>query len=568
MHEVTLEDVLAAKHLPPLSLKDFEEYLLFEERSVENLYFTVWLKDYTSRYNCMLSNDPTTITPSYLSHSDIRRIPGKSPCDPDLLFSPSLALSFTRAKRTFFHHTSSLELNLTSVTLTNLLMETRGIAHPPPQVFDDVAKEVRDMMRQSLHKFIAARYGNVGTSRAVCGVIAGLVMIGIGLIPIFLSIFNRRTRLIRLAALPFFWFGCTVLLSALRGICLGIYFFGDARQLYSFELARPPISYPLSCKSTSDIESTIHQPEDQKLVPEPSLARSVSVESVPPSTYTKGSPLGSEPITEIIVQDNGPRFSTDNSALPSPSDHPVHSKISEPPSHLITISPIQFHRRFAPPETATFIPSFYVPPTSASTTSFSPATAYAYTYVQQPPDYQPHSKYYQEPSSLPGPTPKPLLQPLIFDFDALPDPNVLYQESPRSTTLSRSLSLGGSDSKPLRTIFSHPRTKSINLSSTSWLGFPLTNRPSVQIPPPSRSHACPSYHPNDEVIIGGRPSPISQIRPHRHQMMRVPAFGPLTKILSPVVLRYQWLILMQSAVISALLTAALLGIAIAFPGPW
>jgi hypothetical protein len=53
---VTLEEVLAGKHLvrhslkfmmdgaadiyhskPPLSLKDFEEYLLFEDRSSENL---------------------------------------------------------------------------------------------------------------------------------------------------------------------------------------------------------------------------------------------------------------------------------------------------------------------------------------------------------------------------------------------------------------------------------------------------------------------------------------------------------------------------------------------------
>lgn len=34
---VALEDILDGKHLPPLSLKDFEEYLLFDERSAENL---------------------------------------------------------------------------------------------------------------------------------------------------------------------------------------------------------------------------------------------------------------------------------------------------------------------------------------------------------------------------------------------------------------------------------------------------------------------------------------------------------------------------------------------------
>lgn len=35
--EVKLEDVLKRKHLPPLGLKDFEEWLLFVEGSAENL---------------------------------------------------------------------------------------------------------------------------------------------------------------------------------------------------------------------------------------------------------------------------------------------------------------------------------------------------------------------------------------------------------------------------------------------------------------------------------------------------------------------------------------------------
>lgn len=35
--DVRLEDVLNAKHLPPLGLKEFEEYLLFVEHSAENL---------------------------------------------------------------------------------------------------------------------------------------------------------------------------------------------------------------------------------------------------------------------------------------------------------------------------------------------------------------------------------------------------------------------------------------------------------------------------------------------------------------------------------------------------
>lgn len=38
VYEVRLEDVLAGKHLPPLALPEFESYLVYTERSPENLY--------------------------------------------------------------------------------------------------------------------------------------------------------------------------------------------------------------------------------------------------------------------------------------------------------------------------------------------------------------------------------------------------------------------------------------------------------------------------------------------------------------------------------------------------
>ncbi|KZT19465.1 hypothetical protein NEOLEDRAFT_1051163, partial [Neolentinus lepideus HHB14362 ss-1] len=38
LFKVRLEDVLSRKHLPPLGLKDFEEWLLFVENAPENLY--------------------------------------------------------------------------------------------------------------------------------------------------------------------------------------------------------------------------------------------------------------------------------------------------------------------------------------------------------------------------------------------------------------------------------------------------------------------------------------------------------------------------------------------------
>ncbi|KAL4251929.1 hypothetical protein ABKN59_002636 [Abortiporus biennis] len=48
--DIKLQDILDRKHLPPLGLKDFEEWLLFVEHSAENLYFILWLREYSSRY--------------------------------------------------------------------------------------------------------------------------------------------------------------------------------------------------------------------------------------------------------------------------------------------------------------------------------------------------------------------------------------------------------------------------------------------------------------------------------------------------------------------------------------
>lgn len=51
-YDIKLEDVLQAKHLPPLGLKEFEEYLLYVEHSAENLYFWMWLSKYEGMCLC------------------------------------------------------------------------------------------------------------------------------------------------------------------------------------------------------------------------------------------------------------------------------------------------------------------------------------------------------------------------------------------------------------------------------------------------------------------------------------------------------------------------------------
>ncbi|KAJ1304898.1 hypothetical protein OPQ81_006032 [Rhizoctonia solani] len=215
---VALEDILDGKHLPPLSLKDFEEYLLFEERSAENLYFILWLREYTKRHR------PWFATATVASRS--------------------LALSFTRAKSTFFSHSSPHELNLASILISNFLITAEGQPHPHPSVFAQIQRDVEHMLQESLLRFVAARTKNAGKQRVWCALIGGIGTGLIALAPILVSILGDKPRILRLAALPILWLGATIFLSSIHGICFIIYLLGDARQLYPFELARPPISSP------------------------------------------------------------------------------------------------------------------------------------------------------------------------------------------------------------------------------------------------------------------------------------------------------------------------------------
>ncbi|KAH7339935.1 hypothetical protein B0J17DRAFT_767603 [Rhizoctonia solani] len=215
---VALDDILDGKHLPPLSLKDFEEYLLFEERSAENLYFILWLREYTKRHRAWFAT--ATVT------------------------SRSLALSFTRAKSTFFSHSSPHELNLASILISNFLIAAEGQPHPHPSVFGQIQCEVEHMLRESLLRFVAARTKNAGQQRVWCALVGGIGTGLIALAPILVSILGHKPRAMRLAALPILWLGATIFLSSIHGICFVLYLLGDARQLYPFELARPPISSP------------------------------------------------------------------------------------------------------------------------------------------------------------------------------------------------------------------------------------------------------------------------------------------------------------------------------------
>ncbi|CAE6463292.1 unnamed protein product [Rhizoctonia solani] len=244
LFQVKLADVLDGQHLPPLSRKDFEEYLLFVEHSSENLYFYEWLRGYTQAYTAWAQAG----TP----------------------YSAPLALSWSRAKQTFLANDAHFKLNLSNDTLEGLLkvpepaqpissvamsQEPSGssqesparLSYPNPIALTTVRSEVEDMLRESLNRFVGGSCGNSGRARGLFGIALGVITLAIGLAPVLVSILQGRGgRGLRVAAIPIFWLGAWITIMSLHGVCILIFLFGDARQLYPYELARPKITSPIS----------------------------------------------------------------------------------------------------------------------------------------------------------------------------------------------------------------------------------------------------------------------------------------------------------------------------------
>jgi len=184
-------------------------------------YFILWLRDYRIRYAAWQKQCNSPDDAAFASTTASR-----------------LNMFYSRAKQTFFAPRANYELNLPLSTLAFLYDQDD---HPDPTILCDAEKEIRRMLEQSLRRFIQSQMTNVGNRRALCGIIAGIVAVTFGFIPpIAANFLERNSRWLRLTALPGMIIGLTILLSALHGVCLAVYIFGDVRQLRKFELTRPP----------------------------------------------------------------------------------------------------------------------------------------------------------------------------------------------------------------------------------------------------------------------------------------------------------------------------------------
>ncbi|KAG8214896.1 hypothetical protein J3R82DRAFT_10068 [Butyriboletus roseoflavus] len=618
---VRLEDVLARRHLPPIGLKDLEEYLLYVEHAPENLYFILWLKDYTARYHAWAQREKTSLfSKKNKMPSQTQRQKFPVPPTPD----PALAMYYLRAKQTFFTPNGEYELNIPSDILApfhttppahvlhthpqdhsrSLLWHSQSV-HPDPAVFTEVAIEARNMLNESLHRFVRAAYTNVGSQRAICGIIAGcLFTLVAGVLPLVLTIgrwnHGPHKRLIRLVAFPGLWLGLTILIASLQGICLMVYIFGDLRQLRKYELARPTISRPMPIPIPPPTPSRSTHASGQTLFIPP--------HSAPMQEKTIGATSSLDSPTSFLPPAR-PRAQFSDASLATTSCESCESEVcSSIGCNEIDVSPAFFDDVPAPegPATASCLhrPEYRLPPTSiaylepahlrpeawSTRVSISGSAAGSPVMVDPsqsmrsprsstkgPSEYGPTAgfipnDYSSNSASSLSDTSRSLRSQRsarCFDFDLLPA-NMVTQ---------RHHSTGGGDSAPLPA-----GGTNLNIAqSPSVIVDPSGLHPSAPAPllSPTLTDVGPflgraQYKCNQRTSPAFKPSPPDEESatsppPKRFWLTLfipsftagVPAFAtPLTQIQSAAVKRAQWEVVVRAGFSGAVITGVLTGIAV------
>ncbi|KAI0313054.1 hypothetical protein OF83DRAFT_1176054 [Amylostereum chailletii] len=597
LFKVRLEDVLNKKHLPPLGLKDFEEWLLFVEGCPENLhvlpppfftrpsltflpssYFMLWLKEYAVRYNQWVAqNRPPKPDAQYSSRDEYR-------FSTQALPSNALAHFYLRAKQTFFTPGGDYELNIPSDILTPFHTGHFVSPHPDPLVFSDLAWQVHHMLKESLDRFVLAAYNNVGTNRALCGTVGGTVIALAGSVPpIVVNFMHGHSRWLRLLALPGLWLGLTIVLASLHGVCMMVYIFGDLRQLRKFELARPSISAPQPL-GFPPARPQISSP----IVAYKSPESSTSV--LPPYAFTRprqppSAPLPSKPERPIVaipstahlrpsesrfpVSPSTPydrssltsaTYSSSSSASVSGFSSTSHQVDSDPEALQIMISPAYYDDDPAPEGPNTHTGPW--PPPALSPGYLRPNPNFRFG---APYEHSPECKFHRTHGTAGFIYPYdddsmhafgegkalengPSIASGEFDFDALPLRNEEAQCicRPQLPAIASSVALpmgekaAEGDAPP-----ASPSSSAGSSPVDARMGRTQyrCNEPPVPSSAPARKPHCQR----------GRPDVVTQ----RWAWVRsVPAFGPVTKVLSPVVTRAQWEIVVRSAALAAMISFA------------
>ncbi|KAI9443198.1 hypothetical protein H4582DRAFT_1808584 [Lactarius indigo] len=598
MFKVKLDDVLNRKHLPPLGLKDFEEWLLFVEGCPENLYFLLWLKEYAARYDQWMAQ--TRPAKSDANSKEQYRFSNQ------VQHSTSLTLFYLRAKQTFFTPGAEYELNIPSDVLSPFHTGHFVSPHPDPIVFRDVAWQVHDMLKESLDRFVLASYHNVGTSRALCGIIGGTVISLAGFVPpVAINLADQHARWLRLLALPGLWLGLTVIVASVHGVCMMVYIFGDLRQLRKFELSRPRISAPKPLDSSS-VRPLISPPvpvyrsdsQSSSFLPSIALRRSRPTVAQPnpviPSLSITIPENTAAPGVSLRQRDSltGSIASTpyDTASQYSSSSSSYNAALVDGGEPEITVSPAYFDPDPAPEGPATRTGPDAHPFITDGIAVPNPSYRFGTAGVHSEECRFNRACYnnttagfiaYDDDDLYERPTGRATEEGRAggFDFDSLPirdgeDAPCICRSVPAAPS-SVALPLNPPEEKqPDVTIPSSPPPAFIPSALPD-------ETPYTELKSPAAFLGRAQYECNRNSVVGSTPAaPANQkyksqitkpqvtlqtIENQYHRVRGVPAFGPLTRVMSPVVSRAQWEIVVRSALVAMVMSFTIIGSLLAIP---
>ena len=466
---------------------------------------------------------------------------------------------YARAKQTFLTPGSEYELNLTTTLLAPF--HTPNLPpHPDPELFREIEHETYRMLGESLRRFVHAQLNNVGNNRVMCGIVAGIIFTIVGaFLPLILNFVRGQSRWSRLAALPGLWFGLTILFSSLNGICLGVYFFGDLRQLRKFELSRPPISKPQplppfkrpspSTRPVSIANSILpmQNPHPARMGPHPPLTRIPSGSSATTRTTMTSS--------QATSTDDGIHISPAYYDADGVDDDVIYSYAYDSDRDAGFPLDKQDERNNADP----------LDPTTVTATFIRP--------FEMADDEEDLERSLQLPSRH---------QPLTpFDFDSLPARPNFKATTLRPPPLQLKELIAQQVPPPPQAAapssFMARMQEKCNIAK--WrlqTGYLEPESPSGALPPHPSSPYWSALSPASTTTTK-RPSTElrsdsktedkeTKARKGFRMINAVPAFAvPLTRILSPVIVRGQWEIVVRSALVALLVSWILFGSLLAVP---
>ncbi|KAK4702729.1 hypothetical protein P7C70_g3491, partial [Phenoliferia sp. Uapishka_3] len=223
LKDLTLDDLLTGKLLPPLSLKDFEEYLSWVEHSAENLYFRAFYKEYHEFYH------------------NSAKVGGRSPAD-----KLALRNAYHLSIQAFFDSSSPLELNVADNLRRQLEQDHAALSQLgegedqflSPDKFEKVYDQTIKSLEHSFRKWLVYSVRNAERNRGIFAKVVGAVTLLVGLIPTIVCTILGENRGWRALGIPFWWLGTVVFIGGWQHTCLVAYLFGDHRQLRPWELIR------------------------------------------------------------------------------------------------------------------------------------------------------------------------------------------------------------------------------------------------------------------------------------------------------------------------------------------